>query len=249
MGSGADVPADHGLWSRARTNYAVCNTTRDPGVRMLFRSRADRARPLRYFVYLSDKKLQMFFDQIDHKVRVALAAELKVDLKVLSLTLSSPDITRSQQEQNLLSKLAVVEGYISRYQGVGDLSAKRGYLAADLEMDWLPCDDNETVLFCGRSGSLLVVLGGSVTNLWGRPASSAQVGSHPYTIQAAVRRGVGSPELGADLDAVAGEVCRMPQPVRFLARVISRGPKPGDDGEYLLATPLFVEATDSEVAG
>jgi hypothetical protein len=214
---------------------------------MAIRVKGERASSLRYFVYLSDQKLQMFLDQIPEPVRRGIAAELKLDLKLVSLTLTSPALDRALQERSRMAKLAVVEDYITRHHKVGDLTCTRGYFVADAEMDWKPCDDNETVLFCGYHEALLVVLGGSVSNLLGRPSSPVQIGSHPYTIQAAVRRGSEPGDLGVDLEAAARAVYSTPQPVRFLARVISRGllPYGSELAEYLLATPLFIEATDT----
>jgi hypothetical protein len=216
---------------------------------MAFRAKVKPPNSLRFFVYVADLKVQMLLDQISEPVRRGIAAELKLDLKLISLTLSSPTVDRSLGQRSRLAKLAVVEEHIKRHQAVGDLTSKRGYLMADAEMDWKPSDDNETVLFCGYADKLLVVLGGSVSNLVGRPSSLRQIGSHPSTILAAVLRGDDSSggDLGCDLEAAARAVCTVPQPVRFLARIISRGPLASDtsQAEYLLATPLYVEAIDT----
>jgi hypothetical protein len=213
---------------------------------MALHSKGKNSSPLRYFIYLSELKIQMFLDQIDEPVRRSIAAELKLDLKLLSLTLTSPTTDRSLLQRSRIAKLAVVENYFQRHQHVGDLTSRHGYLVARTEMDWKPLDDNETVLFCGYVGTLLVVLGGSVTHLVGRPPATMQIGSHPHTIQAAVLNGAESKDLGRDLEAIAGEVHTTPQPVKFLARVISRGPLPSGSAqtEYLLATPIYVEAVD-----
>lgn len=215
---------------------------------MAFRARGRRARPLRYFVFVSDIKVQMLLDQISEPVRRSIAAELRLDFKLVSLTLTSPVVDGSLQQRTRMAKLAVVEDHLRRYQRVGDLTARRGYIGADAELDWKPLDDNETVLFCGYAQRLLVVLGGSVSHLVGRPPADMQIGSHPATIRAAVHDDEPeSGDLGRDLQAVARAVCITPQPVRFLARAISRGPLEGDSehDEYLLATPLFVEAIDT----
>jgi hypothetical protein len=219
----------------------------DLGGIMVFRAKGQRSRPLRYFVYISDMKVQMLLDQLSEPTRRSLAAELKLDFKLVSLTLTSPMVDGQQRQQSRIAKLAVVEDYIRRNHPVGDLASTRGYIAANAEMDWKPLDDNETVLFCGCDEKLLIVLGGSVSHLIGHPSSPAQLGSHPHAIRAAMLIGPdASPgDLGQDLEAAAQAVCSTPQPVRFLARVISRGPLGGDSrGEYLLATPLFVEAID-----
>ena len=42
---------------------------------------------LRYFLYVSDAKLEMLFDQIPQKLRQRLSGEAKIDLKLASLTI------------------------------------------------------------------------------------------------------------------------------------------------------------------
>ena len=211
---------------------------------MGFRTRSQKARSLRYFVYISDVKVDMFLEQISEPTRRSIAAELKLDFKLISLTLTGPLVDGQQRKRSRMAKLAVVEDYIRRNHELGDLTSARGYIAADAELDWKPLDDNETVLFCGYEERLLIVLGGSVSHLMGRPSSSAQLGSHPHTIRAAV---LGDPHaspagLGHNLQLAARAVCTTPQAVRFIAHVISRGPLAGDSqSEYLLATPVFVE--------
>jgi hypothetical protein len=49
---------------------------------------------LRYFVYVSDTKLNNLFDQISPKLRQRLSAEAKVDLKLASLTVKEAQSRR-----------------------------------------------------------------------------------------------------------------------------------------------------------
>jgi hypothetical protein len=226
------------------------------GGAVAIRAKGNQASPLREPVYVSDVKLQMFLDQIDEPDRRSIAAELKVDVKLVSLTLTSPAVDRSLRQRSRMAKLAVVEVHIKRHHHVGDLTSKRGYFAADTEMGWKPLDDNETVLFCGYAQKLLVVLGGSVSHLTGLPSSEKQIGSHPYAIRAALQGGgEASPgDLGRDLEAAAHAICGPPesavlQPVRFLARVIARGPLGSGLAHtgYLMATPLYVEHIDTDI--
>ena len=70
---------------------------------------------LRYFVYVSDTKLNNLFDQISPKLRQRLSAEAKVDLKLASRTIKEaqePAATR-------MAKLNVVEGCIDGHHQVG----------------------------------------------------------------------------------------------------------------------------------
>jgi len=55
----------------------------------VFRRR--RRPPLRYYLYVSNTKLDMLFEQIDPALRRRISAEAKVDLKLASLTLRRAD--------------------------------------------------------------------------------------------------------------------------------------------------------------
>jgi len=213
---------------------------------MAFRARRQSS-PLRYFWYLSDTKLDMLLGQIGEPTWRRVTAELDLDVRLVGLKLTRPARDRSLTERSWAEKAAVVEECIRRQQGIGDLTAGRGYFAADVLMAWQPCDDNETVLFCGHAGPLLLVLGGSIGNLLGHPSQGGQVGSHPYAIRAALRSGDTSGDIAGDMQAAALAFRDTPaQPVRFLAVAIQRGEMPAGSAhaEYLLATPLYVEAAD-----
>jgi hypothetical protein len=220
---------------------------------MNFRRVSKDDHALRYLVYLSDLKLQMLFDQIGEPVRRSLAAELKLDVKLISMTLSSPSIDPALRRRSRLTKLALVEEHLERHHDIGDITAPNGYFKVQMAMDWKPFDD-DTVLFCGYATDTLVVLGGSTSHLVGVPPSESRIGSHPYAIRRAldvdpsrplVRAGVN--DLSRDLDAAAATVYQTPQRVAFLARVISRGllDPPPRRRDYLLATPLYVEVIDT----
>jgi hypothetical protein len=211
----------------------------------IFHSKSREVDPLRQLVYVSDLKLQGLAEQIPAPVAQKISAELKLDLKVVSLTLSGAPGEKPSRDGRA-AKLTLVEERMRRSGQIGDLDAESGYFTAELDMDWLPLGDGETILFCGYSGSLLLVLGGSVSHLLGQPLAEKLVGSQPYTIRAAIH-GSGAPrpeDLGRDLFSAARIVYVTPQPVRLLASVITRGPLPRGSSmkSYLLGTPVFVEA-------
>jgi hypothetical protein len=213
--------------------------------------RSARFARFRYFWYVSDTKLDMLLGQIGEPTWRRVTAELDLDVKLVGLKLTLPAVDRSLAERSWGEKVAVVEECLRRQKGIGDLTVGRGYFAADVEMAWQPCDDNETVLFCGSSGTLLLVLGGSIANLLGHPPQPGQIGSHPYALTAALR-GSGVPgDVAGDVQAAERAVRGTPrQPVRFLAVAIQRGPLPAGSmyTEYLLGTPLYVEAADKTSA-
>lgn len=140
--------------------------------------------PLRYFLYVSDAKLDMLFEQIDPDLRRHLSAEAKVDLKIASLTLRQGE--RSQAAR--IAKLRMVEQYIGANHDVGTISSPgqqyfRG--STDMSWGWLshgPDDKgagrSETVFFRGGEGSDLVMLAGSRRYVLGQHLTSlaAEVG-------------------------------------------------------------------------
>ncbi|GAA1621962.1 DUF7019 family protein [Catellatospora bangladeshensis] len=232
---------------------------------MFFRRRTEQARALRYMAYVSDTKIDMLISQIQEPLRRSIATELKLDLKLIGLTLNADSPLR---QQSRIEKVALVEDYLARHQQVGDLTATQGYVRARLNMDWAPLSDIEPgradaekiTFFCGYTPDLLVVLGGSTAHLLGTPVEPAATpGSQPYAIRRALQpvapQGTGLDEqaetdtvrsLADGIAATAKAVFQTPQPVQFLARCISRGPLP--DGSqrpaYLLGSPLYVEMVD-----
>jgi hypothetical protein len=71
--------------------------------------------PIRHYIYISDSKLDMYFEQIDRGVLKRISAEVKVDLKVASVTLRSADNPSSTRA----AKLQIVERYIETHNHVG----------------------------------------------------------------------------------------------------------------------------------
>ena len=100
---------------------------------MVFQHRSSKALPLRYYLYISDSKLDMLFEQIDLKSRKRISAELKIDLKVASLTLrgaENPGPTRT-------AKLQLVEQFIETHQHVGTIQEPgKGYFRGQMRMTW-----------------------------------------------------------------------------------------------------------------
>jgi hypothetical protein len=214
-----------------------------------FRSRSRRPVPLRFFWYVSDTKLDMLLSQVGEPAWRRVTAELDLDVTLVGLKLGFPPADRSVAERSRAAKVLVVEECIRRRQGIGDLSASRGYVAGDTEMAWRPCTDGETVLFSGAADDVLIMLGGSAANLLGHPPGAGYTGSHPYAIRAALADsgadGGTAGDIAADVAAAAAAIAGTPvQPVRFLALIIGRGALPAGAArpDYLLATPLYVEA-------
>ncbi len=73
---------------------------------------------LRNYIYISDSKLEMLFDQIKQGILKRISAEVKVDLKVVGLTLREADNRPATRE----AKLRIVERFIELHHKVGTVS-------------------------------------------------------------------------------------------------------------------------------
>lgn len=132
--------------------------------------------PLRYFLYVSDAKLDMLFEQIDPRLRRRISAELKVDLKLASLTMR-----QAEHSAGRMAKLRLVERYLDAYHQVGSLAEPgpeffRGRL--DMQWGWLargkhPDDSLPVVFFRGRQDEHFLALAGSRSHVLGQDPTAA----------------------------------------------------------------------------
>jgi hypothetical protein len=136
------------------------------------------AEPLRNYIYISDTKLDMLFEQIPRGVLKRFSAEVRVDLKLASVTLAKSENTGLAR----MAKLRIVERYIDRHNHVGSISMPgREYFRGTMSMRWGPLgwtpDDHRDhmVFFKGEQGSITVMLAGSNYHLLGQPSGARAV--------------------------------------------------------------------------
>ncbi|MFE9882501.1 DUF7019 family protein [Streptomyces sp. NPDC005784] len=142
--------------------------------------------PLRYYLYVSDNKLDMLYEQIDPALRKRISAEVKVDVKVASVTLRQAE----QPAAVRMTKLRVIERYIDTHCQVGDVSAPgREFFRGRLEMQWgwltpaeRPDRPSPVVVFRGLADSDFVVLGGSRGHVLGQHAGDDSVALLGYSV-------------------------------------------------------------------
>jgi hypothetical protein len=115
---------------------------------------------LRYYLYVSDRKVDMLYGQIPRRLRRRLATEAKVDLKVLSLALSS-----AAEPETRYSKLELVERYLDREDLVGSIGESRPYKRVTMPMRWGISPAHRMTFFAGELGDLVVGLVGSTDHL------------------------------------------------------------------------------------
>lgn len=115
---------------------------------------------LKYYIYISDTKLDMLFEQMPPKIRDNLAKELKIDAKIVSTTLKE-----GPTEKTRMYKLKIVSEYFDNHVDVGTINAPKSYFHGTMPLRW---DILSTeVLFAGRTENTGLILGGSAKNVLG----------------------------------------------------------------------------------
>ena len=84
---------------------------------------------VRYYVYASDVKIDMIYSQIPPKLLSRIVGELKLDLKVLALSLR-----KRETDETLYSKLGVVENYLDNEFEVGSVAESGAWFRGALPM-------------------------------------------------------------------------------------------------------------------
>jgi hypothetical protein len=168
---------------------------------------------LRYYLYVSDAKLDMLFEQIDQRVLKHISTEVKVDLKLASITLRKAENPTPAR----MAKLQIVERFIDEHHDVGTYEDPgRGYFRGQMDMQWgwltSPRHDASTIVFFrGEGDSQIVMLAGSGRHVIGEPPNAnAFAGSALPHIIAAVSEHI------SDKSAIAGLPSESPEWTRPL---------------------------------
>jgi hypothetical protein len=106
----------------------------------LFRRNESATPPVRYYLYISDAKLDMLFEQIDARTKRRISAQLNIDLQLASLTLSGAQLPPSTRA----SKLVIVERYLESSGSIGSVEAPQEvYFRGAQTMRWCWVGDRE----------------------------------------------------------------------------------------------------------
>jgi hypothetical protein len=133
---------------------------------MVVRSQRLQARSVRYYLYISDSKLDMLFEQIDRGVLKRISGELKVDLHLASLTLRGTEGLGTTR----MAKLRVVERFIDKHRKVGTIQEPGlEFFRGKMNMHWGIPIPGRGVWFQGNDyeRSQCVGLGGSSNHVLG----------------------------------------------------------------------------------
>jgi hypothetical protein len=114
---------------------------------------------MKYYIYISDAKLEMLYAQIPTRIRDRIATELKIDLKLISATFSEKNRLESRY-----SRLDLVCEYIRGHLPIGTVGEPDAYFEGVIPMQWgalMGADTGSTVFFGGQQGDVVLGLTGS----------------------------------------------------------------------------------------
>jgi hypothetical protein len=123
---------------------------------------------VRYYLYLSQAKLDMLFDQIPQKALPRLVTEAKVDLKVVGVLVQRPgaELTR-------YNRLDIVEGYLAQEYDIGWMTEPSFWFRGDLGLRISVTRNGKGPVFMtGSDGNLVVALVGSAHHVIGNEHAS-----------------------------------------------------------------------------
>jgi hypothetical protein len=222
---------------------------------------------MKYYIYISDAKVDMLFPQVPHDIKKKVATEWKMDLKLLSASRR----VETEAEDNRIARLETVVDFINQYGDVGSIDEPGEYIQGTETLKWgsygFNPQGNPAVYFHGGTRKTIFGLGGSMHHLIGNSKLSfTHSQSYTYTLVAYLAKeldlrtreseqqyAADAPKHITPLMAVEWAKTEMDGPgqkVGFLAKKLVYGPivdssihrKPGKFG--LLATPLYVAMAD-----
>jgi len=128
---------------------------------------------MRYFIYISDSKVEMLFPQVPGAVKKTVATELGFDLKIFSGSVGSEHATLDSR----VARLQAVEQHILSKEQPGDGSSNSSWIHGTFEVCVVDMSD-DAALFVSSNPSLTLAFGGSSKHLIG---AVPRAGAPPYS--------------------------------------------------------------------
>jgi hypothetical protein len=214
---------------------------------------------LKYYIYVSDTKVDMLFAQIPKGVLSSLVGELNINVGFASASLK-----QGTEEQTRYSKLEVVRRHIEKSAEVGTVDQPAEYISDVLDVRWGPfLHEKDLVYFSGMTAKSVLGLGGSSRHVIGAAGHTLALSysSMPLLVSMLCKAvDLPEPELnrrhrehlgycegghrndaGYALRAILTATTQMNGPIQrveFLAKRLLYGE--ADDKQILLGTPLYV---------
>ncbi len=134
---------------------------------------------MRYYVYISETKVEMLYSQIPEKLLESIAGKLTIDLKLIKT-----EFSETPKEKTLHSKIEIIENYIANHGLLGDSNKPNEYIKGKDYFRWGPYTSG--LVYFGSKKNVIIGLAGSEKHVIGSPGDSPTY-SHsatPYLIAA-----------------------------------------------------------------
>ncbi len=228
---------------------------------------------MKYYLYISDTKIDMLYPQIPKHFLQKIASELNINLKLLTAEFNAK-ITGNQANETRYDKVKLVSKYIEENLDVGTAIAASTYIKGKCLMNWEMLkarqdlgQEDEAVMFGGWAGNNCILLGGSAKHVIGHVSKNTQESYSFLPSLFQVLRANGElgekntsltifepPEirLHRAMQVAISVIDNMQTPyqqLEFLAKTLVQGPVKFRRGEassvnVVIATPIYVAIDD-----
>lgn len=209
--------------------------------------RRPRHLPPRYYIYISQTKVEILVPQIPAQLLRSLEAEIKVNVGILAAGIKKPI---SDPSPELAAKVGVLSNYLDKQRDwTGTIADPRRYVKGVAPLQYGVMQDYwaELVVFGGVVDGVKLALIGSPASLIGAAADSTANHSLNYYVlkflseaaeDAQGRGGEGEYEKAVDGALRAGVLPPTRNRLEFLAKVLF------SNDSVLVATPIYVALAD-----
>jgi hypothetical protein len=213
---------------------------------------------MKYYIYISDAKVDMLFSQIPHDIKKKVALEFGFDLKLFSAKRK----VETELEDDRIARLEAVLAFIREYGKIGTVDKPNEYIEGTMAMRFISysgsLEREEGIYLSGHTKKTAIGLGGSAKHLvGGMPVSSDRLSGNSltYAILSHVRELVDESEIKnpqmwgeviASLESMTEDDSA--ENFEFVAkRLLFTNNIENTDSHYrqaLLATPLYLAKAD-----
>ncbi|MEV7044046.1 SAVMC3_10250 family protein [Amycolatopsis sp. NPDC051061] len=211
----------------------------------------------RYFVYISDSKVDLLLQQIDPGATRKRTAEVSVDLKVLKGKRGVEAAVGADRTE----RLERVVRYLTDFGDLGSVDEPGQFFWGLLPLRWGPlvgADGLSLVYFGGRDERTVLGLGGSRRHVFGAlpagdldpplsrsllPSLLDGIARGPGIATAVTGDGDGDAEACQDVRRATTDLRGPAQNMEFIAKRLLHG-KTADGESVLLGSPLYVALVD-----
>ena len=125
---------------------------------------------MKFYIYISETKVDMLYNQIPTGMLSKLGKELNVDVKALIVS-AGLKVKYNEPKETLYSKLSIVERYIEKNYLAGTVDKPKVYFKATLPMRWGTLNSTkDAIYFGGFFNDTIIGLCGSLKHLIAKPS-------------------------------------------------------------------------------